>query len=125
MIYLDTHVVIWLAEGSLHKFPTRAKDLLNQESLKISPMVRLELQFLYDIKRIGLKPDEILAPLYQQLNLLTCQEGFPPIIHHAMDLSWTRDLFDRVIVATASLFDTPLLTKDQHIRTHYAKACWD
>jgi PIN domain nuclease of toxin-antitoxin system len=39
-------------------------------------------------------------------------------------VQWTRDPFDRLIVAQALLHDAPLITKDEHIRRHYAGALW-
>ncbi len=41
-----------------------------------------------------------------------------------MDLTWTRDPFDRWIVATAKLHRSPLITKDEKIQHHYADAIW-
>lgn len=35
-----------------------------------------------------------------------------------------RDLHDRVIVATARLFDAPLLSRDKIIRRLYTKTVW-
>jgi PIN domain nuclease of toxin-antitoxin system len=38
---------------------------------------------------------------------------------------WTRDPFDRIIVAHADVVSAPLLTKDQAIRRNYRRAFWD
>jgi PIN domain nuclease of toxin-antitoxin system len=38
---------------------------------------------------------------------------------------WTRDPFDRLIVAQASLFDAPLITKDADVHAHYRNVVWD
>ena len=45
-------------------------------------------------------------------------------VEAAERLSWTRDPFDRLIVAQASLAGAPLVTKDRMIRKHFAKAAW-
>jgi len=37
---------------------------------------------------------------------------------------WTRDPFDRLIVAHAAANDARLLTKDEKIRRHYKRAVW-
>jgi hypothetical protein len=42
----------------------------------------------------------------------------------ALDLVWTRDLFDRVIVGHASAADRDLLTRDELILANYPRACW-
>lgn len=125
MIFLDTHVVIWLYEGAIDKFSARAKTLLNTEELKIAPIIRLELQFLNEINRVQVQADKILDELSYELGIKTYNEQMTFIIHHAMDLSWTRDPFDRLIVATANCEQATLLTKDQHILQHYELAVWD
>jgi PIN domain nuclease of toxin-antitoxin system len=43
----------------------------------------------------------------------------------AATLGWTRDPFDRVIVAHALADDLPLLTRDERIRRHCPLARWD
>ncbi|WP_230458629.1 PIN domain-containing protein [Microcystis aeruginosa] len=52
MIYLDTHIVVWLYAGLTAKLSDCAKHLINENELYISPIVRLELQYLYEIGRI-------------------------------------------------------------------------
>jgi PIN domain nuclease of toxin-antitoxin system len=37
------------------------------------------------------------------------------VVTQAMPLSWTRDPFDRLIVATAILHRAPLVTRDERI----------
>ena len=45
-------------------------------------------------------------------------------IRQAIEQTWTRDPFDRIIVAQSKLADAPLLTKDNTIRKQYKKAFW-
>ena len=51
LIYLDTHVVAWLyAEGG-SAVPAGSAQLIEETSdIRISPMVRMELQYLYEIE---------------------------------------------------------------------------
>ena len=51
-------------------------------------------------------------------------EGFHAIIGAARELNWTRDPFDRLIVAEAMLAEAGLVTKDRLIRKHFAAAIW-
>ena len=46
------------------------------------------------------------------------------IADQALELDWTRDLFDRLIVAQAALDGAALVTTDKVIRKHYSKAVW-
>jgi len=45
--YLDTNVVVWLAQGSLDRISDKAKKHLNEAELFLSPMVLLELEYIF------------------------------------------------------------------------------
>lgn len=124
MLYLDTHVVVWLYEGDLNLFSKKALALLDKKPLIISPMVNLEIQYLYEIKRCTKKSDEIIDTLQQQLGLSICPLKFDEITKKALALSWARDPFDRLIIANAIANHAQLLTKDSKIHKHYKHAVW-
>ncbi|MBL0378055.1 MAG: hypothetical protein JKP90_00020 [Desulfofustis sp. PB-SRB1] len=67
MIYIDTHIAVWLCAGVVGKLSDKAKDLLNGHEIRISPIVRLELQYLYEIKRVTLPPMTLLPIFPTQL----------------------------------------------------------
>jgi len=46
------------------------------------------------------------------------------IVSGTLDFSWTRDPFDRIIVANAAVNHNILVTKDQNILENYEKAIW-
>ena len=52
-LYLDTHAVVWLYNNELHKFPQQTLESIDNGNLLISPMVILELEYLYEIKRLN------------------------------------------------------------------------
>ncbi len=52
LIYLDTHVVVWLYAGDLYLFSSRIQRDLEENALFISPIVSLEVQYLREIGRI-------------------------------------------------------------------------
>ena len=124
MIYLDTHVIIWLYEGLLDKFTAKAKDYLGNHELIISPMVYLEIQYLYEIKRVKLGAAKIIDYLVTKLGLTVSNESFMQITQIASAMNWTRDPFDRIIVANAKMHEALLLTKDESIQRHYKHAIW-
>jgi PIN domain nuclease of toxin-antitoxin system len=124
LIYLDTHVLVWLYAGQVEQFSDSVQALLNEQDLLISPMVQLELQYLHEIKRVTVTADTIIADLAQRLGLAICPKPFTAIIAQATQASWTRDPFDRIIVAHAGLDNNILISKDQTIRDHYALAQW-
>ena len=51
-LYLDTHVLIWAFEGRTELFSERAKKEINTSDLLVSPIVNLELQYLFEIEKI-------------------------------------------------------------------------
>lgn len=124
MIYLDTHVVVWLYAGELARLSQPAKELINDNEIAISPIVRLELQYLYEIQRITVEADDIVFDLSDRIGLKICDKNFNTIISGAFGFSWTRDPFDRIIVSNASINNNNLVTKDQNILEHYENAMW-
>lgn len=124
MIYLDTHVVVWLYAGLVEKLSQQARALINEHEIEISPIVRLELQYLHEIGRVTDDAPTIVADLSSRIGLNVCTKRFNAIISRAMTLSWTRDPFDRLIVANADLNDNILVSKDQDILARYRHARW-
>lgn len=123
--YVDTQVAIWLGEANLAKLSQKALSLIQTESLRISPMAVVELQYLFEIRRIIVKPQDILVKLNAEIGLTVCDHPFPIVAEVALGETWTRDPFDRIIVAHAKANGVaPLLTKDETIRAHYSNARW-
>jgi PIN domain nuclease of toxin-antitoxin system len=83
------------------------------EELRILPMVALEMQYLHEVDRISENSGVVLADLVSS------------VAAAAVGLGWTRDPFDRLIVAHAALNGATLLTKDRSIRRNYRHAVWD
>jgi PIN domain nuclease of toxin-antitoxin system len=123
--YLDTQVAVWLAEANLAKLSPKALSTVQTASLRISPMAVVELQYLYEIRRIIVPPQEILFKLNAEIGLTVCDHPFPIIAEIAIGENWTRDPFDRLIVAHAKANGSAaLLTKDDTIRENYRNARW-
>ncbi len=125
MIYLDTHVVVWLYGFAAQKLSERALKLI-EESLHvlISPMVLLELEFLHEIGKIAVLPQIIHEYLADRIALEICGRDFQEVVRNAMRQTWTRDPFDRMITAQAALGNDMLITKDRLIRDRYPQAIW-
>ncbi|MBW4556439.1 MAG: PIN domain-containing protein [Trichormus sp. ATA11-4-KO1] len=124
MIYLDTHVVVWLYSGLTDKLSELAKSIINGNEVYISAIVRLELQYLYEIKRITDESDVIITELSEQIDLKICNKNFNEIISITLTINWTRDPFDRIITANAQVNNNILLSKDQNILNNYTYARW-
>jgi len=92
--------------------------------LRISPMVRLEMQFLKEVGKLKVDPDQILGSLGSDLGVTATSDSLDALVPLAMPLSWTRDPFDRMIVATALLHQAPLITRDGRIHDYFPGAIW-
>jgi PIN domain nuclease of toxin-antitoxin system len=122
--FLDTHAAIFLWEGRSEVFGAGSRGLLEQAALLISPMVRLELQFLHEVGRLRVEPDQILGSLGSDFGVTVTADPLDALVPFAMPLAWTRDPFDRMLVATAMLHQAPLVTRDARIHENFPGAIW-
>jgi len=102
VIYLDTHVVIWIYQKEELRFTSTGRSLVENEELIISPMVELEVEYLFEIKKITERSAVIIDYLRRQIGLKTSDTPFLEDVKQA----------------------APLLTKDGNIHTHYPEAVW-
>lgn len=124
LIHLDTHIVCWLYEARLDLLSDPARVAIERGRLFVSPIVDLELQYLHEIGRIGKGPAAVLSALSAEIGLALDPQPLDKIVGRARDLHWTRDPFDRLIVASALLAGGRLVTKDTLIRKHCKAALW-
>ena len=123
--YLDTNVVLWLAAGDLSRIPPVAKQAIRTSKLLISPMVQLELQYLFEVGKSNLPSSDILLKVRHDLAVTVCDLPFSLVADAAFDENWTREPFDRLIVAQAKANGfAALITADTRIREHYPGALW-
>ncbi len=124
LIYLDTHAMAWLYAGQAERIPAAVRKAVNESEVLISPMALVELQYLIEIGRFTDPVEQVLEILGRDLGLKVCDLPFPQVARRALDQSWTRDPFDRLIVSQASLREAPLVSKDREIHQHYRGALW-
>jgi len=125
-LHLDTHVVVWLAAGEFDRIPHSLQQRLESDSLRISPMVRLELTYLHEKGRLSEPAGRVLDQLEHAIGLVEAPGPFGAAVRAAESLIWTRDPFDRVIAAHALASFATLATKDEVIRRSLgAYTVWD
>ena len=123
-MYLDTHVVIWLYQKDEERISRLARELIESRDLLVSPMVLLELEYLFETGKTKADAAEIYDYLHDTIQIDVCSKPFGAVVKKAIGMKWTRDPFDRLITAQAALGESILLTKDDTIRTNYANAVW-
>ena len=122
--YLDTHVALWLYAGETARISRRAAGVINREPMFASPIVLLELEYLREIGRVTVTPHAVISELKRRVGLAIQNRPLEAVAEQALDLDWTRDVFDRLIVAQAALDGAALVTTDRTIRKHYPNSVW-
>jgi PIN domain nuclease of toxin-antitoxin system len=123
--YLDTNALLWLSDGSLVGLSPRIDRLLEEANLLFSPMVLLELEFLYEIQRSKRPARDIQRKVEQELSVRLCDLPYSTVASAALEEKWTRDPFDRLIVANAKANGFAwLISADEKMRKHYPRTVW-
>lgn len=123
--YLDTQVAIWLASGASKRISSRALATISRSEILLSPMVLLELEYLHEIGRSRIRAQDILRKLEFELGLRVCNLAFDSVVIASLPETWTRDPFDRIIVAQAKANGlASLISADEQIAQHYPRTVW-
>ncbi|MEX2443260.1 MAG: hypothetical protein WD492_06635 [Alkalispirochaeta sp.] len=124
-LFLDTHVAAFVHAGDVSLFSPAATHMINTaRDIRLSPMVVLELSYLWERGKIAFPGEQISSFLVTQYGITVDTQGVGDGILNATSFSWTRDPFDRTITAHAAYFGAFLLTRDQNIRDNYPAAVW-
>lgn len=125
IVYLDTNVITWLSQNKMNRISSEAQRVMRTADLLMSPMVLLELQYLYEIGRTKLPARDVQLKLAHETAVRMCDLSFPKVVDIAVHESWTRDLFDRMIVANAKANGLAyLISADEQIAKHYPRTVW-
>jgi len=115
----------WLYEGADRRIPAAVRDLLESEKPFVSPIVELELTYLYEVGRVTEPAEAPLSALCKTIGLQTADVALAALVEAAAKLDWTRDPFDRMISAQAIVADAPLITADRTILANLPLATWN
>src|SRR5437764_6700404 len=94
---LDTHFLLWIV--------TRAHRLAEFAWIEdylpwgISPVSFLEIQFLHEIGKLDVKIDAFIETAMSDSRFVVDELSMMTVIQQALRLDWTRDPFDRLLVA--------------------------
>jgi PIN domain nuclease of toxin-antitoxin system len=98
--------------------------MIESEETFVSPIVELELTYLYEVGRVTEPAVAALTALRKTIGLQVADVSLPALARSAADLGWTPDPFDRMIVAHTIVADAPLLTADRQILGNLPLAIW-
>lgn len=116
--FLDTHVLVWLYDSRLEHLSVRAKTAIEESELWASPISLLEVDYLHEVKKFAFNGKKLFEELHHAIGLQLADDPFAAIVATASKLSWTREPFDRLLVAHALHRQIPLVTKDRVLRRH-------
>lgn len=123
-LFLDTHVLVWLYQRDISKFSEKSREILDKSKLYMPAASFLEIQFLKEINRITISAEQILNELRTDLPIDIANSDTISLMRKAAEVNWTRDPFDRLIVAEAIVNNAKLMTKDSNILSNFNDAVW-
>jgi PIN domain nuclease of toxin-antitoxin system len=117
-LILDTHFILWVVTEAarLDEFLWLAR----YEPWGVSPVSLLEVQFLGEAGRLEVDSERFVAAVKQDPRFVIDELPLLALVEQALPLSWTRDPFDRLLVAHSNARRTPLCTVDRDIRRRHA-----
>ncbi|HBF12851.1 MAG TPA: hypothetical protein DDW49_05615 [Deltaproteobacteria bacterium] len=117
-VLIDTHILLWILSKS-----KKLKDvpwIKEFNYLTLSPISLLEIKFLKECGRIDLEFDELIGKLKKDTAFHIDDISFDEVCTAAFSFPWTRDPFDRLLVAHSQVRNIPLGTCDTMIKKHYS-----
>ena len=90
----------------------------------MSPMVVTELAYMCEIGRLQADAERVQAQLEHEFGVTVSMASFSDVCRTSIRQTWTRDPFDRLIVANAIVDGARLVTADQVILDNFKDAIW-
>ncbi len=117
-VLLDTHVLLWILSGS--KKIKSLTWLKNFSHWTVSPISLLEMKFLKEVGRLKVDFEPIISRLKADERFRIHTVSLEDICEAAFGLIWTRDPFDRLLVAHSMTASIPFGTCDRLILQNYS-----
>ena len=123
----DTHALVWFladdARLSAHARTIFAFAESGDITIVIPAVVFLECLDVFEKKKVKYDFQGLILKVAESRNFIIAELNWNLILEVERTKGF-KDLHDRVIVATALLFDAPLLSRDRIIRGVYEKTVW-
>ena len=119
---LDSHTLFWLLTNS-PKLSRLAKRYIEKSKKVILPsIVLMEILYLLEKNNLSFRFIEVLNEIRIRGYLV-----YPldlEIISQSLFISPNVEMHDRIIIATAKIFNAHLISKDKEIKRVYPKTIW-
>ncbi len=125
---VDTHTLIWFLTKDKRLGRKAIEVLRKAESgdgtVIIPTIVLAEIMYICGKNKAELSFNKVLEKLIGSVNYLVCDLDIDTIIK-ASELDKIMEIHDRIIVASALLTGSKILTKDENIKeSNYVEAVW-
>ena len=132
MIAIDTHVLVWLANGARQMISKKAMKRISEELVNgqiwVSAISAWEIAMLVERERLVLSIDvESWLQKVGEINAIRFQPVTNKIALESVRLpgEFHKDLADRMIVATARTMGLALVTADEKIQAYpHVNSVW-
>ena len=121
-IVVDSHTLFWFLSGN-PKLSRKAEDgIKSAKEVVVPSIVLMEILYILEKNNLSSRFIEILSELKVRRYLVYPLDV--EIITQTLFFSSELEMHDRIIVATAQMFDCPLISKDREIKKIYPKIVW-
>ncbi|MEQ1856101.1 MAG: PIN domain-containing protein [Longimicrobiales bacterium] len=116
-LLLDTHFLLWIAleVPRVDEFPW----LERYRPWGVSPISFLEVQFLTEVGKLEANTDQFMEAVGRDARFVVDEVPLVPLIERAVQVTWTRDPFDRLLAAHSEARAVPLCTVDRQLRAQH------
>jgi PIN domain nuclease of toxin-antitoxin system len=123
----DTHSFLWYLSDS-PKLSNNARKIFDiadrgKVVIVLPAIVVLECLDVIEKKKVGIKFVNILSKISQASNFTLADVNWGLVLE-TEKVKGLKDLHDRIIIATARIFDAPIISRDKVIKRHYSKTIW-
>ncbi len=121
-VVIDSHALFWFLTNN-PKLSSKARRCIEISEKAIIPsIVLMEILFLLEKNNLSYRFIEFLSELRIRNYLV-----YPldlKVIAQTLGINSELEMHDRIIVATAQIFNSPLISKDAQIKNFYSKTIW-
>jgi PIN domain nuclease of toxin-antitoxin system len=121
-IVLDSHTLFWLLFNPSKLSKSAKKYIEKSNRIILSSIVLMEILYLLEKNNLSFKFVDVLNEIRIRGYLV-----YPldlEIISQSLFISSKLEMHDRIIIATAQLFNAYLISRDKEIKKAYSKTIW-